>query len=141
MKRKSFSNFLFEKLDFGKLETTLYIVAIILIIISIWIIISFPTLYPFASFPILVFAFILLFVICWRTVEKYFIENGKKKVPGKAFEMMFFLFLFMATYCISFMLTRFQTEIMLIGFTFFIIGAIYCGYLHYFKGMYDDNYE
>lgn len=137
MKRKSFSNSLF-----GKLEAILYIVAIILIILSIWIIISFPTLHPFASFPILAIAFALLFIICWRIVaKKYDIKKDRKKVPGKAFEMMFFLFLFMANYCISFMLTHYQTEIMFIGFIFFIIGASYCGYLHYFKGMYDDKYE
>jgi len=83
----------------------------------------------------------ILTILIWQILARAILKN-KEKIPGKTFEFLFFLFLFLASYAITFIAT-FTTEpgkisesvIMYILFIPSFISAVYCGWLHYIKGV------
>jgi hypothetical protein len=83
----------------------------------------------------------VLTIVIWQILARAILKN-KEKIPGKTFEFLFFLFLFLASYAITF-IASFASEpgkildsvIMYILFIPSFISAVYCGWLHYIKGV------
>jgi hypothetical protein len=84
----------------------------------------------------------LLTIIIWQLLARAILKN-REKIPGRTFEFLFFLFLFLASYAITF-IASFASEsekisdsvIMYILFIPAFISAVYCGWLYYIKKVY-----
>ena len=83
----------------------------------------------------------VLTILIWQLLARAILKN-KEKIPGKTFEFLFFLFLFLASYAITFIasFTNEPGKIIdsVIMYTLFIpsfISAVYCGWLHYIKSV------
>jgi len=83
----------------------------------------------------------ILSIIIWQLLAKSILKN-REKIPGRTFEFLFFLFLFLASYAITFIASFteepnkiFDSVIMYILFIPSFISAVYCGWLYYLKGV------
>jgi len=83
----------------------------------------------------------ILTIIIWQLIIRAVLKN-KDKIPGRTFEFLFFLFLFLASYAITFIAsflndpTKIFDEVMMyILFIPSFISAVYCGWLYYIKGV------
>lgn len=88
------------------------------------------------SFLVFVPIFTLIF---WIFFSKWACKN-KNKIPGRLFEYLFFLFLFFGTFyltIIPYSGKSFQFAFRLSIMSFSIISAIFSGYLHYIKKLYN----
>ncbi|HEC88391.1 MAG TPA: hypothetical protein ENI52_03650 [Thermoplasmata archaeon] len=76
----------------------------------------------------------------WIFTGKWSINN-KERIPGRLFEYLFFLFLFFASYYLTWLssgiLERTQLFFRLTLMFSCIISAIFTGYLHYIKKIYN----
>ena len=118
-----------------KFELLLWAIAVILCFISL-----FPNYIGLElSFWLYYTGIIIAVVVIWRVITKWARKN-REKIHGRIFEMFFFVFLFLATYALSFILDRFQIRIMGATFVFAVIGAFYCGLLHYREGIFNKKY-
>lgn len=81
----------------------------------------------------------ILTIIIWQVLARFVIKNSIK-IPGRTFEFLFFLFLFIASYAITFIASFlnepakiFDSVLMYILFIPAFISAVYCGWLYYIK--------
>jgi len=81
----------------------------------------------------------VLTIIIWQLLVKSILKN-REKIPGRTFEFLFFLFLFLASYAITFIASFteepnriFDSVIMYILFIPSFISAVCCGWLYYIK--------
>ena len=122
-----------------KFEFALLIIVIILCILTfitenifkIWLTIFIPGLFTF---------------IIWRLLQKWGREK-KDNIPGRMFEYLFFFFLFLSSYAITFIASFsdkperiFDNILMNILFIPSIISAMYSGWLHYIEGIHGKDY-
>ena len=84
-------------------------------------------------------SYIFLTVIIFQRIRFIFLKDHKK-VQGRVFEMFFFLFLFTASYSITLITANWFKEVMTIALIFSLIGAGYCGYMHYIDGLHSKDY-
>ncbi len=82
----------------------------------------------------------ILTIIIWQLLIRSIMKN-KQRIPGRLFEFLFFLFLFLASYAVTFIASFavdpskiFDSVIMYILFIPSFISAVYCGWLYYVKG-------
>jgi hypothetical protein len=82
----------------------------------------------------------VLTILIWQLLVRSIMKN-KEKIPGRLFEFLFFLFLFLASYAVTFIAAFsvnpskiFDSVIMYILFIPAFISAVYCGWLYYIKG-------
>jgi hypothetical protein len=85
----------------------------------------------------------VLTIIIWQLLVRVILKN-KEKIPGRTFEFLFFLFLFLASYAITFIASFstnpekiFDSVVMYILFIPAFISAVYCGWLYYIKKVYN----
>jgi hypothetical protein len=88
----------------------------------------------------------LVTVSIWRVIQKI-VRVKKDKVPGKTFEYLFFFFLFVASYALTFMVYFLDKPEKIIDYIFMnylfvptLISAAYCGWFHYIEGISSENY-
>jgi hypothetical protein len=81
----------------------------------------------------------VLTIIIWQLLVRSILKN-REKIPGRTFEFLFFLFLFLASYAITFIASFsinpqkiFESVVMYILFIPAFISAVYCGWLYYIK--------
>jgi len=77
-------------------------------------------------------------ILIWIFIYKWVCKN-KEKVPGRFFEYIFFLFLFFASYYLTWA-SSFRGAKALFRLSLmasFLISAIFSGYLHYVKKIYN----
>lgn len=86
--------------------------------------------------------FLLSFIttnIFWIFVTKWALKN-KQRIPGRLFEFLFFLFLFFASYFLTWAASGVLEGPRVISRMSFmiacIVSALYTGYLHYIKKLY-----
>jgi hypothetical protein len=82
----------------------------------------------------------ILTIIIWQLLVRSILKN-KERIPGRLFEFLFFLFLFLASYAVTFIAAFtdapgkiYDSVIMYILFIPAFISAVYCGWLYYVKG-------
>jgi len=87
--------------------------------------------------------FLLSFIITnifWIFVAKWALRH-KQKIPGRLFEFLFFLFLFFASYFLTWAASGVLEGPKVISRLSFmiacIISALYTGYLHYIKKLHE----
>ncbi|DAC72821.1 MAG TPA: hypothetical protein DSN98_03310 [Thermoplasmata archaeon] len=85
----------------------------------------------------------ILTLIIWQLLAKSILKN-REKVPGRAFEFLFFLFLFLSSYAITFIASFVNEPSKIIDSVFMYIlfipsfvSSVYCGWLYYIKGVYN----
>ncbi len=64
------------------------------------------------------------------------VERNKEHIPGRLFEFLFFLFLFFATYYLTIAIS-YGGVLRVSLMSSFIISAVFAGYLHYIKKIYN----
>ena len=84
-------------------------------------------------------AYLFFTIIVIHIVRNYFLDN-RDKVKGRAFEMFFFLFLFMASYSITLIVADWFKPIMTIAFIISVVSSGYFGYMHYIDGLFNEKY-
>ena len=72
-------------------------------------------------------------VIIWKTLSKWFRGLKNKKEIGKKLELFFFIFLFLSSYFLCFIIVKFSLILMSNLFSISVISAIFCGWLHYWE--------
>ena len=85
------------------------------------------------------FVYIILSVIIFQMIRNYYLKYPKK-IPGRIFEFFFFLLLFMASYSVTFWVGGVYRELMILFLIVSVIGAAYCGHMHYIDGLHTQNY-
>jgi hypothetical protein len=76
--------------------------------------------------------------IIFQTVRRYY-QRNHNKIEGRGFELLFFLFLFGASYCVTLYVGNIFREYMTIGLIITLIGAVHFGHMHYIDGLYKDK--
>jgi len=94
-----------------------------------------------ADLPVVLFLlFFIITNIFWIFTTIWALKN-KQKIPGRLFEYLFFLFLFFASYFLTWAASGVLEGPQVISRLSFmiacIISAIYTGYLHYIKKIYN----
>jgi len=93
--------------------------------------------------PMLLFSVLLGTCLFWITLSGWAEEN-KEKIKGRTFEYLFFLFLFIASYFVT-VASSFagagsvdqRNFIRLFYASIFVISAVFSGFLHYVKKIYN----
>ena len=88
----------------------------------------------------------LFALIFWRIAQKWSRLN-QDQLPGKIFEYLFFLSLFIATYTLTFIVAFIGNPekiidqfFLLQGFILSLISAAFCGWLYYVEGIFNKKY-
>lgn len=83
----------------------------------------------------------ILTILIWQLIARSILKN-RNKIPGRTFEFLFFLFLFLSSYAVTFIASFvsqptkiFDEVLMYILFIPSFISAVYCGWLYYIKGV------
>ncbi len=66
--------------------------------------------------------------------------NNLDKINGRPFELFFFLSFLMATYSLTLIFAQWLPNIMTVAFIISIVGAVFCGHMHYVDGLFSENY-
>jgi len=79
-------------------------------------------------------------IIIWQVLVRVILKN-RERIPGRIFEFLFFLFLFVSSYAITFIAAftsdpqkMIDSVVMYVVFIPSFISAVYCGWLYYVKG-------
>ena len=94
--------------------------------------------YNFNNWEIWTIYFLLVnssIVVVWKAISKWIkgFNTDKKKMIGKKLEFLFFIFLFLSTYFLSFIIAKVALILMSNLFSISAISALFCGWLHYFQ--------
>lgn len=91
--------------------------------------------------PLLLFVLSSAVAIIFWTIVARWVARRKEKIPGRVFEYLFFLFLFFASYFLTWAASGvLQGPELLSRLSFMIvciISALYTGYFHYIMKMYN----
>jgi len=91
--------------------------------------------------PLLLFVLSSAVAIIFWTIVARWTARRKEKIPGRVFEYLFFLFLFFASYFLTWAASGvLQGPELLSRLSFMIvciISALYTGYFHYIMKMYN----
>lgn len=83
--------------------------------------------------------YIVASVLIFYLIRRYALNNPNK-ILGRPFELFFFLLLFMATYDITLIFAGWSENIMTVAFIISIVGAAFCGHMHYIDGLFNEKY-
>ena len=115
----------------------------ILVTISIFVPLIILSALRFAVSLMLLFSTLLGTCLFWMILSGWAEEN-RERIKGRTFEFLFFLFLFAASYFISVALSFVRPNLMdsksfirLLYALVFVISAVFSGYLHYIRKIYN----